>query len=397
MPVLPSGLKLALLNDHIVEPKENLSQTPEGHFWYGTPDLKANQPPFEHDKEYWQVFVTASIPTSAEEVKQYIRVCIGLPDGMMYWRGDTLADFPNHMTLDSDDYKAWQSWLASEPVLNFLQNTLIKCQSQARTVAHVDNKTPTQLPEQEVTSDFAELCKVAYEHLNKQVQGGIQCWIKANLRLPFLEHMSFRLGNQLFFIRLEDIDEQVHGPASINGLLTISDGCEGHACLMPMKKSLLGGWQVEHTGWGLIDARTGNTVDPFALVTDEQIEMSDWELQDFAVQVVRKDLEKQGYEIMSWQSNPQVNPSIWFIGDSKAPEWVVVSFSRKSRKPAPQPKSWESISQGCSHLSKIGHFAPVYPASTDDPFDPICGTWMPLYRGHAMVTNYKGLEAMTTL
>jgi hypothetical protein len=55
---------------------------------------------------------------------------------------------------------------------------------------------------------------------------------------------------------------------------------------------------------GLLDARTGKPIDPIALVSDERIEMTDWELQDFAVQIVRDHLDKTGKKQMSWQGNP---------------------------------------------------------------------------------------------
>ena len=75
-------------------------------------------------------------------------------------------------------------------------------------------------------------------------------------------------------------------------------------------------------------------MDPAALVTDARIPMTDWELHDFAVQVVRESLEREGCELMSWQGDPEVDPSIWFIGRSGHPEWVVV---RAARFPAPHP------------------------------------------------------------
>lgn len=56
-----------------------------------------------------------------------------------------------------------------------------------------------------------------------------------------------------------------------------------------------------------MDARTGRTVDPPALVSDEKIEMTPWELQSFAVQVVRDPLADAGR-------------SLWFVGES-GPEW----------------------------------------------------------------------------
>ena len=96
-----------------------------------------------------------------------------------------------------------------------------------------------------------------------------------------------------------------------------------------MKKKFLGGsWVAERSGWGLVDARTGALVDPAHLVTDEKIEMTEWELQDFAVQVVRTQLEKEVCQLMSWQGNPDVDPAIWFVGESKGPEWVVVRAVR---------------------------------------------------------------------
>ena len=249
-----------------------------------------------------------------------------------------------------------------------------------------------RLNEQEVTPEFSNMWNAAGNYLNSQVQDGIQFWLKASLSPPFLEHLSFRLGNQLFFIRLEDVSGQVRTPANINELISIAAGCKGHACLMPMNKNLLGHWVPISSGWRLIDARTGNTIDPISLITDENIVMTDWEVQDFSVQVVKDDLIKKGYQLMSWQGNPYVNPSIWFIGDSGVPEWVVVRYSRKPRIPVTQPHNWGEIAESCSHMSSIGHFAPVYPASANDAFDPLIGTIMPLYRGYPLIVSYKGLE-----
>lgn len=251
----------------------------------------------------------------------------------------------------------------------------------------------TLIDEQEMTPEFAEMYQAAGRYLNKQVQDGIQFWLKASLTPPFLEHLSFRLGNQLFFIRLKDVAGQVNIPANINGLFSIADACNGHACIMPMEKKFIGGWQPIKEGWGLIDARTGNPFDLLSLITDERIVMTDWEVQDFAVQIVRDDLISKGYQLMSWQGSPLVDPSLWFIGDSGGPEWVVVRFSRNSKKAtAPPPDNWSKIAQKFSHMSDIGHFAPVYPANANDAFDPLIGTIMPLYRGHQLLVSYKGLE-----
>ena len=63
----------------------------------------------------------------------------------------------------------------------------------------IELSTPSQ--------EFAQCWQTAGRHLNIKGDGAIN-WLKAELTPPFLEHLSFRLGNQLFYIRLVDVDEQ---------------------------------------------------------------------------------------------------------------------------------------------------------------------------------------------
>ena len=72
---------------------------------------------------------------------------------------------------------------------------------------------------QQVTEEFVRCWQAAGRHMRAQVQGSIS-WIKANRNPPFLEHLSFRLGNQLFFVRLEPIDSLVRVPGSVKSRLT---------------------------------------------------------------------------------------------------------------------------------------------------------------------------------
>ena len=245
----------------------------------------------------------------------------------------------------------------------------------------------------EVSNEFARCWQAAGVHIQNQAQGPLQSWLRAHLNPPFLEHLSFRLGNQLFFIQLQDVDGVLEAPGNLGGLLSVADGCQGHACFMPMQK-VAGEWRCVVTGWGLIDARTERTVNPVALISDERIEMSDWELQDFAVQVVRSQLEKDGRQLMSWQGNPSVDPSIWFVGD-KGPEWVVVRTARWPERDAAVPKNISEIASKCLHIGNTGHFAVVRATNSNDPFDPqakISGNYIPLFRGDGISVGYNGLK-----
>jgi hypothetical protein len=264
-----------------------------------------------------------------------------------------------------------------------------------------------------MSTEFLNIWNAAGEHLQEQINDclprlqklypsnehhdfQLHAWLKAYPYPPFLEHLSFRLGNQMFFVRVEDVSKRIHGPGSLNGLRYIAESNRGHACLLPMTMSgvsteygfgiqikddkIVGcEWVPHEAGWGLIDANTGKPLDPMSLVTDEKIEMTPWELQDTAVQIVKDFLENEGYQIMSWQGDPDVDPSLWFIGDSNGPEWVVVRAVKRNTK---RPDNWQAIASGCSHMSQIGHYAPV----------ELISFGKRLYRGYSMVPMFSGLE-----
>jgi hypothetical protein len=65
----------------------------------------------------------------------------------------------------------------------------------------------------EVSEEFTRCWRAALRHIEAQARAPLQSWLKANLQPPFLEHLSFRLGNRLFFIRIEDVDEKLEIPA----------------------------------------------------------------------------------------------------------------------------------------------------------------------------------------
>lgn len=241
----------------------------------------------------------------------------------------------------------------------------------------------------EASPEFARCWKAAGLHIQRMAQGDVP-WLKANLNPPILEHLSFRMGNQLFFVRLEDVEGRLEVPGSREGVQAIAAGCNGHACIVPMRRRS-NEWIAEGSGWGFLDIRTGRPIDPVALISDELIEMTDWELQDFAVMVVKDQLVKQGRTLMSWQGNPTVNPSIWFVGDH-GPEWVVVRAARYPAQSVEPPANWHAIAESCARLGKSGYFASVGVASADDTFDPAGAVpATPLWRGHGMLVRFIGL------
>ncbi len=247
---------------------------------------------------------------------------------------------------------------------------------------------------QEMPEAFFPCWKAARIHLSRQVDGGMPFWLRAHPYPPFLEHLSFRLGNQLFFVRVEDAEGKVEGPGSLRGLAAAARAANGRACLLPMRKKLFGGsWVADVPGWGLLDAGTRDPIDPATLVTEERIEMTPWEIHDMAVQVVRDYLQKQGFQLMSWQGNPEVDPSIWFVGTTSKPEWVVVRSVKYPANRADRPGNWKTIADGCASMSTTGHFASVAVVSVDQPFQASHETPVPLWRGPGMRVRFTGLNS----
>jgi hypothetical protein len=179
------------------------------------------------------------------------------------------------------------------------------------------------------------------------------------------------------------IEERLDVPGNRSGLQYIAECCKGHACLMPMRRHA-GTWQPDAPQWGLLDLQTGGLVDPVELISEELIEMTDWEVQDVAVKFVRDHLQKAGRKLMSWQSNPAVNPSMWFVGDD-GPEWVLVRAVRYPKALAGFPQDWPQIADSCAKTSEIGHFVSISVANGDYAFDPTGALpAAPLWRGHAL-------------
>ncbi|MDR2461207.1 MAG: hypothetical protein LBE38_10610 [Deltaproteobacteria bacterium] len=207
----------------------------------------------------------------------------------------------------------------------------------------------------EITKEFKACwsCAVAYV---KRLGDKDLSWFKANLYSPLFEHFSFRLGNQLFFVRLEDKEGRLLVPGTLERLFTISEACHGHALIMPMR-SIGGIWLPSEPGWGLLDARTYEPVNPKNLVTTEQIPYTDWELHDMAVHTIALSL--PGKKLLSFSNHPSISPSIWYEGDSGT-EWVIVRYAKHPELDAVPPGNWEDVCESCYKRSMgLGFFGVV--------------------------------------
>lgn len=243
-----------------------------------------------------------------------------------------------------------------------------------------------EIEQEDPPKEFAIAWQSAGMHIQKMGQEGIN-WLRATLNPPLAEHLSFRLGNQLIFVYV-DTDVFPFMGKRKQLFLNVSEEATATPCVMKMQQRLRG-FEPVLGGWGLVHAKTGHDVDPASLVSDELIEMSDWELHDFSVQVVRDQLAKERKKVFSSQSSLHIDPSIWFEDGGK-PFWVVVRSGRYPQQKAPRPENLAAIAESCAKMSPNGYFASVTAANANDPFTSDKG--MPLYRGHGLYFRYEGLE-----
>jgi hypothetical protein len=247
-----------------------------------------------------------------------------------------------------------------------------------------------EVHQEEPPKEFVIAWQCAGRHIQEMGQEGVR-WLRATLNPPIAEHLSFCLGNQLFFIFVET------GLLPFTGsrkelFLEVCREAKATPCVLKMERSGAT-FKPVNPGWGLLDAITGSPVNPTEMVSTELIEMSDWELHDFAIQIVRSYLEKQGKKVFSAQSSLHIDPSIWFEENDR-PCWVVVRADRYPKKHAARPDNLEDIKRSCAEISRVGFFASVTVASADDPSDSADENVLPLYRGHGLLVRFEGLEPL---
>jgi hypothetical protein len=249
-----------------------------------------------------------------------------------------------------------------------------------------------QVEQSEPSYDFKKAWSAAGTHIQSQADKGLH-WLRANLNLPMAEHLSFRIGNQIFFIFVEAAEFKYKDTHELFNRVCQAAGAI--PCLMPMEE-VLNEWRPKHSGWGLVDVRSMSSINPLDFVTDELIELTDWEIHDFAIQIVCSFLENQGKKIISRQPSMEIFPSLWFH-DENGSNYVVVKAGRYPDSEIPMPSNIQKIKETYDGKSMNGFFASVIFVNSKDPFDPDAkknGNFLPLYRGHAVMPKFSGLIAL---
>jgi hypothetical protein len=85
----------------------------------------------------------------------------------------------------------------------------------------------------------------------------------------------------------------------------------------------------DKSSWNLFDVDTNKSINPIEISTDKPVEMSDYELDNFAVLVAAQELEKVGFHVYICSDIPGNYPQILFETPDGQRGWCAVVGSRK--------------------------------------------------------------------
>lgn len=227
--------------------------------------------------------------------------------------------------------------------------------------------TSFEIPPFEMTPGFEDCWYSAGQHLNLRLRDSGAAWLRAELPV-FREHLSFALGNQLFFIQLIDTDKPENGWWQPIRLARAVEDANGVGCLMPMKRHGAD-WKPTMPGWGLIDMNSRLPLIPAEVITEERILMTPWEIHDVGVQFARQHLASNGWTVTSWQSDLEVDPSI-FAGKDGQLCGFTVRNSIKGPDKATRPENAPRIAAEMHSRGWGAKFIGLKVACCDAPFDP---------------------------
>lgn len=184
------------------------------------------------------------------------------------------------------------------------------------------------------------------------------CWIRNEITYPSFDHLVFRFKNMVYSVYIDFIDRS-HGYG-----LTVKKEyleqiriCENNnmiPCLYLLDPKTM---TPPSRGLNLINTATREPVDPMEISTDEPVEMSDWEMHNFAIQVAIQDLINKGFEIGSFCDYPGIAPNIWFSRkEPVTPSWAFVRFHKGQPAPSNQiriPDCHERLKQFPGYYASV--------------------------------------------
>lgn len=226
-------------------------------------------------------------------------------------------------------------------------------------------------------------------------------WVKAELTWPSFDHLTFAYGNQVFSVLVDAVEGGRSGISrqSMDRLLAVTGENHLVPCIFPVRTETM---TPTAAGWNLFDAVERTPVDPEVFDMSKPIVMSEWELRNFAIQIVRNAITEDGAsEILSFTDVLGVNPQLWFQDGRGNRAWVIVRHC-----PQISGSEWEEYAglekSNPQLVPYDGYFAAVALASSAAVLYDLEGRLIPLlqrftgeaplYRGDGFHIKFDGLQ-----
>jgi hypothetical protein len=226
-------------------------------------------------------------------------------------------------------------------------------------------------------------------------------WVKAELTWPSFDHLTFAYGNRVFAVLVDPVEGGRSGISrqAMDRFLDATRENNLPSCVFPIKTETM---TPITAGWNLFDAVELTPLDPESFDLSGKMVMSDWELRNFAIQIVRDSIAKEdGSEILSFTDVLGVDPQVWFQDSARNRAWVIVRHCPQIT--GDEWKEYTELVQSNPQLMPFdGYFAAVSLASSEPVLHDLDGNLIPLsqrftgtaplYRGDGFHIKFEGLK-----
>ena len=247
-------------------------------------------------------------------------------------------------------------------------------------------------------------------------------WIKTELTYPAFDNFTFAFGNQIFPVFVEIVQDGRSLLETRERERLVEAAKDNHLvpCLWKMNVTSLKPSVADRIlgrnrpygnpfnmaptnpmSWNLWHAETGKSLDPVSFATNERIEMSEWELRNFAIGIARQEVEKKNWKVSSFCDVLQIDPQIWFEDDKGRMCWCIVRFVRNPdnddfhkwvgyENKDPRLKPYDGFYAGVG--AAPGGVACFDREGESIPLSERFSGKAPLWRGESMFVRFNGLK-----
>ena len=153
-------------------------------------------------------------------------------------------------------------------------------------------------------------------------------WIKNELSYPTFDNITFAYRNQIFSVLVERVDDErsisKHGK-KIKNLIRECQNNNLIPCVFPISSRTEA--PLRPNTWNLFNAISGNYVNPIQLSSDKLIEVSEWELNNWAIQIVSDHIKGKKWKRLSFCDVIGIDPQIWVEDDHGDRCWIKVIYA----------------------------------------------------------------------